>query len=139
MSSAVQRLQARGAELEFELVDSSRALLFNERRGTKLSAAAGGGQRRRPSTAPFASVAMQAAPGARQHVPAFVVASAAEGPKLNLEGVPQWRIAAGNLAAGATAGCAVEAGAWRGLLCVDGGAVGCMGPAVWPRRTLARL
>jgi hypothetical protein len=43
-------------------------------------------------------------------VPAFVVASAAESKPLNLEGVPQWRITAGNLAAGATAGCAVEAG-----------------------------
>ncbi|PSC68296.1 putative S-adenosylmethionine carrier chloroplastic isoform X1 [Micractinium conductrix] len=90
-------------ELEFELVgEQERPALLKERR-----------RRRRPAAAaarpPFASVAMQPS-AVRQHVPAFVVASAVETkPRLSLEGVPQWRITAGNLAAGATAGCAVEA------------------------------
>lgn len=45
-------------------------------------------------------------------MPVFLVASAAEtGPAAAAPGQPQWRIAVGNLLAGATAGCAVEAGA----------------------------
>lgn len=40
----------------------------------------------------------------------FTIASAAESSSASgLDGVPAWRIAAGNLAAGATAGCSVEA------------------------------
>lgn len=103
-----------GEQLEFELVEDSRPQLLSERRQ-------GAGQarrhRHRRAAAPFASVSMQSAAAsssssstASRRVPAFVVASAAESKPLNLEGVPQWRITAGNLAAGATAGCAVEAG-----------------------------
>ena len=104
-----------GEQLEFELAEYSRPQLLSERRQS-----AGQARRHRRSAAPFASVSMQSGAGsssgsssstASRRVPAFVVASAAETKPLNLEGVPQWRITAGNLAAGATAGCAVEAGA----------------------------
>lgn len=43
-------------------------------------------------------------------MPQFVIASASESLPAPV-GVPAWRIVAGNLAAGAVAGCAVEAGA----------------------------
>ena len=84
---------------------------------------------RRSRLPPFASLNMQAhqqqqqqgeagaqqqqqAPRRRAAQPAFVVASAVEGgAPARLAGVPQWRYTAGDLAAGATAGCAVEAGA----------------------------
>jgi solute carrier family 25 S-adenosylmethionine transporter 26 len=55
------------------------------------------------SRAPFASVSL-AAPRA----PAFTIASATESAPPPA-GVPRWRVAAGNLAAGAIAGCSVEA------------------------------
>lgn len=101
-----------GSALEFELVDEPRPSPLSSR----------GAARRQRAGAPFASVTMQqqAAPaggrgvGSSSKGPAFTIASAVESKPLNLEGVPQWRIAAGNLAAGATAGCAVEAGAVRG-------------------------
>ena len=99
-----------GVELQFELSEGSAPLRVASR-GSRLRG--GGRHRRSPAPAPFASVAMQSGGGSgaqgAQAVPAGVVASAVECPKLNLEGVPQWRITAGNLAAGATAGCAVEA------------------------------
>lgn len=121
-----------GAELQFELCDSSAPLVVassSRRRG-----AGGSARPRRSAAAPFASVTMQSGSGSNgaQAVPAFVVASAVESPKLNLEGVPQWRITAGNLAAGATAGCAVEAGE-RGLS-GDGWGAGAAGGSMtaWP-------
>lgn len=44
-------------------------------------------------------------------MPLFMLASASEGKKAApATDAPAWRVAAGNLAAGATAGCAVEAG-----------------------------
>ena len=89
----------------FELGDSGRPLIINQEPKAV-------GSRQRRSRPPFASVSMQhSSPQPRRAQPAFMVASATESAALDLEGVPQWRIAAGNLAAGATAGCAVEAGA----------------------------
>ena len=88
--------------LEFELSLDSKPLLTKYQRVS---------QRGR---AQFASMTVRAGVeggGRRQAAPAFTVASAIESQPLRLEGVPQWRIAAGNLAAGATAGCSVEAGA----------------------------
>ena len=110
-------------ELEFELVQhGSGRLVLGE-------LAQPGARRHR--RAPFASVSMQSGAGtassssgaaaAGKHVPAFVLASAVESTAVRLEGVPQWRITAGNLAAGATAGCAVEAG---GCCCGCCGAAG---------------
>jgi hypothetical protein len=99
------RLDLEG--VEFEIVEHSVPALLGQRIPRPLT--------RRPRPA-FASVSMQSGAGATspsgssRHVPAFTVASAVESKPLNLEGVPQWRITAGNLAAGATAGCAVEAG-----------------------------
>lgn len=109
---AVQPYKRRGgAELEFELSEGSAPLVVAGR-SSRRRGAGGAARPKRPVVAPFASVTMQSGSGSHgaQAVPAFVVASAVESPKLNLEGVPQWRITAGNLAAGATAGCAVEAG-----------------------------
>lgn len=103
-----------GVELEFELSEGSAPLVVAGRSSRRRSAG-GSARPRRSAAAPFASVTMQTGSGSQgaQAVPAFVVASAVESPKMNLEGVPQWRITAGNLAAGATAGCAVEAGESR--------------------------
>ncbi|GIL81674.1 hypothetical protein Vretimale_1310 [Volvox reticuliferus] len=72
-----------------------------------------GSRRRKARAAPFASMTMDAAPvsspSGPAKVPMFMLASAAEtscaAPTVN---APVWRVAAGNLAAGATAGCAVE-------------------------------
>lgn len=97
--------------LEFELAEETCPALLSERRRRPAARA-----RRAASAAPFASVSMATASDssvAPHKVPAFVVASAVESKPLALEGVPQWRITVGNLAAGATAGCAVEAGARR--------------------------
>ncbi|PRW20277.1 S-adenosylmethionine carrier chloroplastic mitochondrial [Chlorella sorokiniana] len=99
-----------GPEPEFELSEGSAPLVVAGR-GSRRRGAGGSAHPRRSAAAPFASVTMQSGSGSHgaQAVSAFVVASAVESPKLNLEGVPQWRITAGNLAAGATAGCSVEA------------------------------
>lgn len=88
--------------LEFEVADDCKPSHLSK---CKLSI------KRRRAAAPFASMTMQhnATPSGSRKGPAFTIASAVESNPLNLEGVPQWRIAAGNLAAGATAGCAVEA------------------------------
>jgi hypothetical protein len=56
------------------------------------------------TTLPFASISTQTSPTL-----AFIIASAAEAPAEAPSTAPRWRIAAANLAAGATAGCAVEA------------------------------
>lgn len=53
-------------------------------------------------------------------MPLFMIASATETKKSCCGGkkqqeAPAWRVALGNLAAGATSGCAVEAGAWHPL------------------------
>jgi solute carrier family 25 S-adenosylmethionine transporter 26 len=50
-------------------------------------------------------------------MPLFMVASAAESKpsSSSSSNVPNWRLVAANLAAGATAGCAVEAGEQTGL------------------------
>ncbi len=47
--------------------------------------------------------------GRRQHTESFMIASANESTPA-VAGVPAWRIALGNIAAGATAGATVEAG-----------------------------
>lgn len=99
--------------LEFELCEGSAAPAPAVGPNVARRRRQRGGAAAKP--APFASVSMQgassgAAPAAK-HVPAFMVASAAESAPRDLTGVPQWRITAGDLAAGATAGCAVEAGA----------------------------
>jgi hypothetical protein len=85
--------------LEFELAEDPKPSLLSKRKAARRAA-------------PFASVTMthSAASSDSNKVPAFTIASAVESKPVSLEGVPQWRIAAGNLAAGATAGCAVEAG-----------------------------
>ena len=85
-------------DLEFEFVEQPRPSLLLRNKN----------QRRAAVT--FASVTMQQAPPSRGKAPAFTIASALEARPASLEGVPQWRITAGNLAAGATAGCSVEAG-----------------------------
>ncbi len=107
---AVHRGERQQVELlEFELAEETRPALLSERRRRPAARS-----RRAAAAAPFASISMASTSdsGAAPHkVPAFVVASAVESKPLALEGVPQWRITAGNLAAGATAGCAVEAGA----------------------------
>lgn len=107
LSATSQHGRQQLAVLDFELVDAALPALLSERRRRRSSAASAA------ATLPFASVSMPAAPssssGVKQHVPAFTVASGAASKPLNLEGVPQWRITAGNLAAGATAGCSVEA------------------------------
>lgn len=47
----------------------------------------------------------------RKPLPSVLFTIASAGSEVRLpEGVPAWRVAVGNLAAGATAGCAVEAG-----------------------------
>lgn len=51
--------------------------------------------------------------GAARAMPAFLIASAAETAPRSSSSAPSWRHIAANLAAGATAGCAVEAGACR--------------------------
>lgn len=86
------------ADLSFELEDprSSKKQLLSSR------------PRARRAQPPFASISASAA-HARPAGPAFTVASAAESPSPRFDGVPQWRVMAGNLAAGATAGCSVEA------------------------------
>ncbi|KAL4451237.1 hypothetical protein ABPG77_009309 [Micractinium sp. CCAP 211/92] len=105
---AVHRGERQQVELlEFELAEETRPALLSERRRRPAARS-----RRAAAAAPFASISMASTSdsGAIPHkVPAFVVASAVESKPLALEGVPQWRITAGNLAAGATAGCAVEA------------------------------
>eukprot|EP00887_Chlorella_sp_A99_P000233 scaffold13.g233.t1 len=106
-----------GVDWEFELSTEAAPLLRTHRaaRRTASSAAlpslpAAPTRQRRRRQVPFASATMAARPQQqRRAVPAFTIASAAEAKPLVIEGVPQWRIAAGNLAAGATAGCAVEA------------------------------
>lgn len=100
--------------LDFELEEEIRPALLSERRRRPAARS-----RRAAAAAPFASVSMATTSdsGAAPHkVPAFVVASAVESKPLALEGVPQWRITTGNLAAGATAGCAVEAGGHSSFL-----------------------
>ena len=85
-------------DLEFEFVQQPGPSLLSRKR------------KHRRAAAPFASVTMQQSPPSKGKAPAFTIASAVESRPGNLEGVPQWRITAGNLAAGATAGCSVEAG-----------------------------
>ncbi|KAJ9529832.1 hypothetical protein QJQ45_022243 [Haematococcus lacustris] len=67
---------------------------------------------RRPNTRCFASLHLTATTelpqtGARASVPLFMLASASELPSNTT--APAWRVAVGNLAAGAVSGCAVEA------------------------------
>lgn len=118
--------------LEFELCEGSAAPAPAVGPNSARRSAAAPLRRRRAAgkapAAPFASVSLQGAGSgsmpAAKNVPAFMVASAAESAPRNLEGVPQWRITAGDLAAGATAGCAVEAGALRLRACLQRAAVG---------------
>ncbi|KAL6766704.1 hypothetical protein ACKKBG_A37030 [Auxenochlorella protothecoides x Auxenochlorella symbiontica] len=92
----------------FELVDVSRPLL---RRVAPRSRGKAG------RVQPFASASMASGAGEgagrRRHPlppPVFTIASSLESPAPSLPpGVPQWRVSLGLLAAGATAGCAVEA------------------------------
>ncbi|MEW5313147.1 MAG: hypothetical protein WDW38_004737 [Sanguina aurantia] len=72
-------------------------------------------KRRAGRSAAFASLSMGAGGGAvdaPRHatapMPLFLVASASEGRRGN-PNAPAWKVAVGNLMAGATAGCAVEA------------------------------
>lgn len=121
---ALQRSGQRGqlGELEFELCERHAAPLLVAGGSSSSSRRRAGKQHRRQQVLPFASVTMQSGSGplaGAKRAPAFMVASAAEGPQLDLTGVPQWRITAGNLAAGATAGCAVEAGAFCCDVCRD--------------------
>mmetsp|Transcript_12638 Transcript_12638/g.27327 ORF Transcript_12638/g.27327 Transcript_12638/m.27327 type:complete len:392 (-) Transcript_12638:604-1779(-) len=71
------------------------------------------GSRRNRVPPAFASISMSEATGSSTQgakVPLFMLASAAESkPQQDLSGVPTWRVVVGNLLAGATAGCAVEA------------------------------
>jgi solute carrier family 25 S-adenosylmethionine transporter 26 len=93
-----RRQAASDTLLAFELQASSQAPRAAGRRLLRTACAAA------PVPLPFASVAMSAPPA-----PLFTVASVAERRGGAAAGPPRWRLAAGNLAAGATAGCAVEA------------------------------
>lgn len=85
------------APLEFEVIESP-----HHRKRTLLSST-----RKASNRTPFASITMGANP-APAKAPIFTIAAAREAPAAPFD-APQWRIAAGNLAAGATAGCSVEA------------------------------
>ena len=50
--------------------------------------------------------------GKKQHGESFMIASASESSQA-VAGIPAWRVALGNIAAGATAGATVEAGECR--------------------------
>lgn len=63
---------------------------------------------RKSSPIPFTSISMNASNSTTRRSPIFTIASARESTPTSTT-APQWRIAVGNLAAGATAGCAVEA------------------------------
>jgi len=84
--------------LEFEVIEKP-----HHRKRNLLSSARGGDKRTL-----FASVSMSSTHSSRK-APMFIIAAAREAPAAATADVPQWRLAAGNLAAGATAGCAVEA------------------------------
>ena len=103
----------------FELDDSAKPLLRAAQRRAKARAgpralfasmsSAGAMQQQQQQQRQRQQQQQPGAPDPGRVQQAFMVASAAEGAAPRLEGVPQWRIAAGNLAAGATAGCSVEA------------------------------
>lgn len=66
-----------------------------------------------------ATTATEKQAGRKQPQQHFMIASAADGKRLTPEGVPAWRGVLANLLAGATAGCAVEAGeACHKLVCI---------------------
>lgn len=100
------------------LTDSDRSLEFSRQLAFELDAAPHPRKRlflrsgtQRPA---FASITLNTALPPKSKAPMFTIAAAKETTALKSKfladgGVPQWRIAAGNLAAGATAGCAVEA------------------------------
>ena len=86
------------------------------RRRSAGTPAAAGPTRTVATTAAFASLSMGAAP-AKPAVIISDLASAGGGAGDQATGAPQWRVILGNLAAGATAGAAVEAGAWCQRCC----------------------
>lgn len=109
-------------KLEFLFEDRSmkKNVLLRQRRGssslrkTMLSTERGSSSSKRVqsdgvTSIPFCSVSMSTSDVSKKATPAFVIASANETSSASTEGFPKWRIALGNLAAGATAGCTVEA------------------------------
>jgi solute carrier family 25 (mitochondrial S-adenosylmethionine transporter), member 26 len=104
-----ERKEGRNAlpALEFTLTEEKSSLIKSRKRRLLSTPT-----RTAHRTAPFASIGMASAPNAKQSKssPVFIIASASEKSALPATtGAPRWRVAAGNLAAGATAGCAVEA------------------------------
>lgn len=120
--------EALSSQLQFSRSNDVSMLVGHRRRGTQRkeqaqltslratsacdSVAGTAGTRRMKLQPAFASITMaspQAAAGpAAAKVPLFMIASASES-KAPAVNAPAWRVAVGNLAAGAVSGCAVEA------------------------------